>query len=191
MYVGSRKRYKNFRFFIESFSSIEDIKKNFDIVCFGGGPFLKEEKKLFYDMKLTLEQVKFFDGSDILLKNLYQNAEALIYPSIYEGFGLPVLEAMENNCAVVCSNTSSLPEIYGNAALTFNPILKENLIDCIKKIVYENDLKKDIKKKGLQRAKFFSWNKSASEHIQAYKELLWKKNEKHWFLVALGKMFLT
>ena len=121
LYVGSRKRYKNFILLLKAFSESNDIKNNFDIVCFGGGMFLKEELDLFKKLKLNLDKIHQIDGEDEVLVNLYKFAVAFICTSKYEGFGLPILEAMNSGCPVISSNSSSLPEVYGDAALSFTP----------------------------------------------------------------------
>ncbi len=171
LYVGGRKRYKNFRILLDAYSKLENIKKNFDIVCFGGGKFLKEEIEYMKKIFINPENIHQFEGGDNLLVSFYKNCEALIYPSKYEGFGLPILEAMSLGCPILSSNTSSLPEIYGDAALTFSPDSIENLIDCIKKITSDDDLKKNLIKKGLNREKNFSWEKCALETYNVYKKL--------------------
>lgn len=171
LYVGSRKRYKNFKLLLQSYSCLPEIKKNFDIVCFGGGSFLKEEidymNKLFIDPK-NIQQI---EGSDENLIALYRNSEALIYPSQYEGFGLPILEAMTCGCPVLSSNSSSLPEVYGDAALTFENNSVENLSNCIKKIVTDSTYKNLLIGKGYKQVNKFSWKKCAQETSNIYENL--------------------
>lgn len=172
LYVGSRKRYKNFKTLLKAYSKIERIKKNFDIICFGGGKFIKEEFDRMKKYKIDFNSIHFFSGSDKLLVDLYSNAEALIYPSIYEGFGIPILEAMSCGCPVISSNSSSLPEVYGNAALTFSPISYEELMHSLEKITSENNLRKILISKGYKREKEFSWKKCALETSNIYKSLI-------------------
>ncbi len=123
------------------------------------------------ELSIDLKNIHFRDGSDKVLSSLYAHSEALIYPSKYEGFGLPILEAMSLGCPVISSNSSSLPEVYGNAALSFSPNSVDELIDCINKITSDNELKKKLILKGFKRVKDFSWKKCASETNNLYKKL--------------------
>ena len=171
LYVGKRKRYKNFKIVLESYAKLPEIRKNFDIVCFGGGDFIKEEIEYINKLSIDFNNIHFIDGSDDVLSSLYKNSEALIYPSKYEGFGLPILEAMSLGCPVISSNASSLPEVYGDAALNFSPNSDEALIDCINKITSDNELKKKLIFQGYERVKNFSWKKCAIETNEIYKKL--------------------
>ena len=106
--------------------------------------------------------------SDELLAFLYTKTEAFIYPSFYEGFGLPVLEAMTLGSPVITSNTSSLPEIAGDAALFINPNDFLELAETILKVISDVQLRKELTKKGKERAKSFSWERTARETFKAY-----------------------
>lgn len=172
LYVGSRKRYKNFELLLKSYSLNKKIINNFDIVCFGGGKFVKEEIENIKNLSINLNSIHHIEGSDEILSSLYSSAEALIYPSKYEGFGLPILEAMSFGCPVISSNASSLPEVYGDAALTFSPTSSENLIHCIEKITNDSELRKTLIKKGYNREKIFTWKKCANETNELYKKLV-------------------
>ncbi len=171
LYVGSRKRYKNFKLFAKSYSHLEKIKNNFDIICFGGGKFLSEELNYMKNLSINLSNIHQLSGSDDLLTNLYLNAEALIYPSRYEGFGLPILEAMSLGCPVISSNSSSLPEVYGDAAINFSPNSEEDLMNCIMKLTFDSDLKSNFVRKGYLREKKFSWKKCAEQTNFVYKKV--------------------
>ncbi|MEQ8969652.1 MAG: glycosyltransferase family 1 protein [Coleofasciculus sp. C1-SOL-03] len=111
---------------------------------------------------LSDEDVAFF----------YSKADVFAYPSHYEGFGLPVLEAMTLGTPVVTSNTSSLPEVAGDAALLINPNDPIQLAEAILKIISDTQLCQDLIQKGKERAKLFSWEKTAKETLNAYKSLL-------------------
>jgi len=126
-------------------------------------------KKIFDLVKdLNLTNEIFFLGrvSDNKLVRLYNLAEVFVYPSIYEGFGMPPLEAMQCGCPVVTSNTSSLPEVVGNAALKVDPYDIEGMSDAIFKILKDKRLKKSLIKKGLLNSKRFSWKKSATNLLK-------------------------
>ncbi len=102
-------------------------------MAFGSDKFSNEELTLIDELGLDTKQVKHMLGSDEVLATLYQRAEAFIYPSLYEGFGIPPLEAMVNDCPVVSSNISSMPEVIGDAAIFFNPLSLEDMVMAIEK----------------------------------------------------------
>ena len=99
------------------------------------------------------------------------NASLFVYPSLYEGFGLPILEAMVNSCPVVCSNTTSLPEVAGQAAEYFDPKNPEDISEKMERILFDNYLSKELIGKGIIQSKKFSWRKCAEETLQVYKNL--------------------
>jgi alpha-1,3-rhamnosyl/mannosyltransferase len=100
---------------------------------------------------------------------LYSGASAFVYPSLYEGFGLPVLEAMACGCPVVCSNRASLPEVAGDAAIQIDPHDPEALAHSLEKVLHDSDLRNRLITAGLQRARLFSWKKTASETLDIFK----------------------
>ena len=102
---------------------------------------------------------------------LYNRAEALVFPSLYEGFGIPVLEAMASGCPVLCSNVTSLPEVAGDAALQFNPNDHDEISTTMRRIVEDKNLRTDLSKRGLRRAALFDWRKTVLETIDVYREI--------------------
>jgi glycosyltransferase involved in cell wall biosynthesis len=171
LFVGDRKGYKNFEFLLKGYAASDDLNRNLDLIAFGAGKFSKEEMKLIYDLGLDSFRVRQISGLDEQLKELYKSAEALVYPSIYEGFGLPPLEAMSLNCPVVSSNTSSMPEVIGDAAEFFSPKNMDELIHAIKKVVFFEERKKELIAKGKLRLQIFSWKKSAERTLELYRQL--------------------
>ncbi|MCW6037310.1 glycosyltransferase family 4 protein [Spirulina subsalsa FACHB-351] len=109
---------------------------------------------------------------DELVALFYSQAEAFIYPSHYEGFGLPVLEAMTLGAPVITSNTSSLPEVAGEAAMLIDPNEVEDLTQGILKVISDSQLRQDLIQKGKQQAKLFSWERTAQETLAAYRSIL-------------------
>lgn len=164
--LGKRKNIlfsiKNFFSFIEK-NDIKDTK-----LVLGGGIWQKFEKELHS----TLDK---YDASKIILtgyieehelKNYYSNALCFIYPSLYEGFGLPVLEAMQCGCPVITSNRSSLPEVISNCGICINPESDDEMVLALEKMYYNEDFRKTCTEKGLGRVKNFSWEKCAKEILQ-------------------------
>ena len=106
------------------------------------------------------------------MQYIYRNATFLVFPSLFEGFGMPVLEAMLSECPVICSNTTSLPEVAGESALYFDPQNAEELAVTIKKVIDDSDLRRRLISKGRLQARKFSWKRTAEETLQIFKGLL-------------------
>ena len=172
LYVGDRLKYKNFSNLINAFSISTKLQKDFDIVCCGGGKITDTEKKFILNLKIDISKIKQIDASDEQLSYLYKHASALLYPSKYEGFGLPTLEAMSLGCPVISSKHSAIIETVGDAAKTFNPEDHEDIKFCIEELVYSTEQINNFKNKGFERSKIFSWEKCAEETLKAYKKLL-------------------
>lgn len=110
--------------------------------------------------------------SDDDLPFLYSGAEIFLYPSLYEGFGLPVLEAMSCGSPVITSNLSSLPEVAGDAAILVDPMNVEEIVQAMEKLLRDRELRNELKRKSLERAKFFSWEMAAKETLHLYEDIL-------------------
>jgi glycosyltransferase involved in cell wall biosynthesis len=102
---------------------------------------------------------------------IFSGARVFAFPSLYEGFGLPVLEAMASGTPVLCSNASCLPEVAGDAALMFEPLHVENLTELLKRGIEDTQWRENARELGLQRAKLFSWQRCAKETIDVYKQV--------------------
>lgn len=170
LYVGQREGYKNFRKLLEGYA-LTKASSEYNIIAFGGGKFTKEEQKLITKLGLTRKVIQI-SGDDSLLRELYSSAMAFIYPSLYEGFGMPILEAMSNNCPVICSDTSSLPEVGGNAVIYFDPNEASSICETID-IIIGNDVRRhNLIKLGQERLNSFSWDKCSIETIKVYKKII-------------------
>jgi len=112
------------------------------------------------------------DVAEGLLPFLYAAAQFLVIPSLMEGFGLPVLEAMACGTPVLCSNTSSLPEVGGQAVLYFDPLNPEEMANAMQTLSASPEMRAALREKGLQRAQNFSWHESARKHAEVYSEVL-------------------
>lgn len=171
LYVGGRSGYKNFSGLLKAIASSSKLKSELDVIAFGGGVFNSEEKQLITKLGLKEGQVRQVGGSDEVLAALYHQAVAFIYPSLYEGFGLPPLEAMAAGCPVVSSNTSSMPEVIGDAGIFFDPNNIESIQVAVENVVYSEQLKSDIIALGYKNIENFSWQKCADETLSIYKNL--------------------
>jgi glycosyltransferase involved in cell wall biosynthesis len=102
----------------------------------------------------------------------YGLAQALVFPSIYEGFGLPPLEAMACGTPVVCSNAASLPEVVGDAAVMFDPYSTDDMANAMHRILEDADLRQTLRERGLRRAAVFTWERTARETVKVYERVL-------------------
>lgn len=170
LFIGRRGLYKNFEFFI---SSIAGLLTGTDLmlICIGGN-FSNYENKLLKKLKIKKNVLHCSPKNDDELSQYYAKAKALCFPSKYEGFGLPILEAFANNCPVIASNTSSLPEIAGDAAVYFNPTDNNSILNAVKKVLVDTDLRKYLAEKGRQNLEKFSWDKTAGKTKNLYLKVL-------------------
>jgi glycosyltransferase involved in cell wall biosynthesis len=173
LYVGERiSGYKNFRLFLQAYANSTQLKNNFNLVCFGGGSLSKTELKLIQELGLSPEKIFQISGNDTTLANFYRSASIFVYPSLYEGFGIPLLEAMALDCPIACSNTSSLPEVVGNAAEFFNPQQPDSMTNAIENVLFSSDKSTELVKLAREQVKKFSWEKTAKETKEVYLSLL-------------------
>jgi glycosyltransferase involved in cell wall biosynthesis len=178
LYVGSEQSRKNFQLIIKAFYKLkkkyglEELK----LVKAGSSQIPDVLRNKIFDLikELNLENDVIFTDyvTDDTLIKMYNAAELFVFPSLYEGFGLPPLEAMACGCPVITSNTSSLPEVVGEAGLMIDPHDVDSLTESMYKILSDNGLKKELSKKSLERAKMFSWQKTADQTLEVYKEVL-------------------
>jgi len=176
LYVGARHGYKNFERLLHAYASSSFLKREFILVCFGWRDFLSSEVKLMRSLNISAGSVLHMSGTDDVLAGLYGSAGAFVYPSLYEGFGIPLLEAMSLGCPVVCSNTSSLPEVVGDAAELFNPYDESAMRDAIERVVSNPEYATSLIEKGRRRASLFSWEKCAKETLNVYYKILKSQN---------------
>jgi glycosyltransferase involved in cell wall biosynthesis len=172
LYVGARGGYKNFDRFLRAFARSARLKSEFDLVCFGGGPLRSDELQVANKLGLRQGQLTHRGGGDALLAQLYGEAEALVYPSLYEGFGIPPIEAMAVGCPVITSNTSSLPEVVGDAGEYFDPSDEAAITQAIERVASSSIRRAELVALGLQQYRKFTWEKCARETHEIYRRLL-------------------
>lgn len=176
--VSSIEPRKNFERIIEVFGEIikDEKYKDLFLICVGGTGWKNET---VYDLvkKKGLEKKVRFLGyvKETDLPVIYNKARFFMYPSIYEGFGLPVLEAMAAKVPVLTSNVSSLPEVAGNAAITVNPYSEKEIYEASITILENESLRKEMQIKGTKRSNLFTWENTAFLTLGAYKEVLSKQ----------------
>lgn len=172
LYVGTRLNYKNFSSLAKSFSRIVEKDKDLKLICVGP-PFLPKEYEFLKKLKI-MEKVSAMGVPENELNNLYFHALAFIYPTLYEGFGMPILEAFANNCPVCLSNTSSLPEVAGEAGAYFDPTDVCSITASIEKVIYYPEFSKKLIKEGNKRLNEFSWKKCAEKTTDTYKKVVFE-----------------
>ena len=171
-YVGNRGGVKNFKLLVDALAQASSLTGAFRLVCFGGGPFTAGELRYIRERGLPVEMFVQTGGNDLVLENLYRHATALVYPSLYEGFGLPVLEAMACDCPVICSDCSSLPEVAGQAALLFDPHSPDALRNCMEQVAGSVAKREHLILAGRQQCCRFSWSRCAGETMRVYRQCL-------------------
>lgn len=172
LYVGHRGGYKNFMRLLSAYASSRAVGDSFNLVCFGGGQLQADELQAMHRLGLQNGKVTQLSGSDELLADLYSQATAFIYPSLYEGFGIPPLEAMAHDCPVICSQASSIPEVVGRAGEYFDPGDVESMRGAIERVMSSKALRNTLILNGRERLKLFSWDRCAAETYDIYKRLI-------------------
>lgn len=170
LFVGSRWGYKNFSTFINAVSDILRDDDTLNLVCVGA-PFNKMELEDLTTLKI-LEKTTVLGVDEDQLNGLYSNALAFVYPTLYEGFGMPILEAFANNCPVCLSNSSSLPEVAEKGGVYFDPKDPDSIRKAIKDVIYNPKFSREMAEAGRIRLRDFSWEKSAQQTSDSYYKAL-------------------
>lgn len=173
LYVGLRYRYKNFGGLLSALARMLSARPELAL-CVVGAPFSATEKKLISELGLVDAVEHYEQVSDAHLAKLYHHSVAFVYPSFYEGFGIPPLEAMACGTPVVASNRSSIPEVAGDAALLFDPDKMDQLTDILITLADDSSARERLIAKGRERVKAFSWDKTVSQTMEIYRDLVGK-----------------
>lgn len=167
--VGTLEPKKNYPLLLKAFQS---LKLDWDLIIIGKKGWKSKEIYQTIDKLRIKNKVKILGYVKIEdLPYFYNGAEIFVFPSLYEGFGLPLLEAMACGVPIICSNSSSLPEIGKDAVLYFNPYSVDDLINQLLKLIHDEKLRQNLKEKGISRAKDFSWQKTAQQTLRILKGL--------------------
>lgn len=167
--VGDRKGYKNFEGFLKIYASSNFLKNGYDLVC-GGGPDFSQNELEFMSKQGITEKIKWFPADDAVLSRLYTHAVCFVYPSLYEGFGIPVLEAMTHACPVFASNRGSIPELTGDAGVLFDPDNFEEFRTALEKNLGDSSALRKMRELSTQQAQKFSWEKCYEQTREVYLE---------------------
>ena len=169
LYVGERKGYKNFLPWLSAIRPIFNLDPNLKVVC-TGSPFSAPEVKLFGKWNIA-DRLVHISANDAQMASLYRHALCFVFPSHYEGFGIPILEAFSNGCPVCLSNASCFPEVAGDAAIFFNPNDAQSMQDTLKEILVSQALRSELSAKGLRRGKEFSIERMVRQTCDVYSKL--------------------
>ncbi len=168
LFVGRREEYKNFQFFVEA---IAPLLKTTDLTLFCTGGSFTVDEKAFFERLGVAEKVQQRFIEDEQMPSLFRNALTFVFPSIYEGFGIPILDAFSAGCPVILSNCSCFPEVGGDAALYFDESDDETLRTHIANLMKDKTLRETLIEKGLKRAEFFTWAKCADMTAEVYRKV--------------------
>jgi glycosyltransferase involved in cell wall biosynthesis len=171
LFVGNRDGYKNFSTLLHAFALVLKDHPDLKLVCFGGGKFSRRETTAIQRLGATNDVIQA-TGSDHDLVNYYRRARMFIFPSLYEGFGMPILESCANDCPVVCSEIKPFREVAGRAALFFAPDSIASIHNAISTVLESSVVRKDLIKAGQMNLERFSWEKSALETKNVYRSIL-------------------
>ncbi len=172
VFVGKRRGYKNGLAAIHAFGLLAEAFPEVHLVFCGGevGPG-SEERSLIEGHRID-GRVDYVSADDFTLKKLLHGAIALVYPSLYEGFGLPVLEAMQHGCPVITTRLGSLPEVAGRAGIYIDPHSPEDIAIAMRRMLTQSDERKNFIDRGLHQAQKFSLAKTAENTLAVYRKAL-------------------
>ncbi len=171
LYVGERRRYKNFDLVAEAFAELAKTFPDYGLVL-TGRRLSSRERHLFHDLGISDKVHVCSDISDADLDRLYHNAEMFVYPSLCEGFGIPILEAFAQDCPVVLSDASCFPEVGGDACEYFAPDSMDALLHAMRRIIETDSYRNQLIEKGRERLKLFTWSETARKTEETYRKAL-------------------
>ncbi len=170
LFVGSRRHYKNFTVVFEAFNDLVKEDANLHLVCVGGGAFTEEEQALF-NAHQCVNRLSQHNVDETALAAYYQQALAFIFPSLYEGFGIPILEAFTLDCPVLLSDTEVFKEVAEDACLYFDGQDSDSLKAQLTSLIQQPKLRESLIQKGQTRVKAFTWEKAVSQLENVYESL--------------------
>ena len=175
LYVGSERRRKNLGRLFEAFAALKPELPELKLVKIGSAgrskKFRDDTIKQLSSLGIAGDVIFVDHISELELAYYYSSATLLAYPSLYEGFGFPPLEAMACGCPVVTSNTSSLPEVVGEAGIMVDPYDTSSLVRAMRRVLTDSGLRNDMVRRGLEQAKKFSWERTAELTLQLYNKV--------------------
>lgn len=166
LFVGVRRGYKNFDRFVSAIAPIL-TKESINLICAGGGEFDVDERALIQKLKIESRVIQVAID-DAQLAQLYHNALFFAFPSLYEGFGIPILEAFACGCPALLSNSSSFPEVAKDSAQFMESSDIDDIYEKVSLLITDSDLRTKLSLMGLNRLQEFSWDKTCQQTVQVY-----------------------
>lgn len=173
LYVGDRRGYKNFPRFLRAIAPLLHQEATLKLICAGGGPFGEAELESIIRLKIN-NRVSQVSASDQQLISLYRHARAFIFPSLYEGFGLPILEAFKYGCPVIASDQVCFREIGGEATAYFDPADEQDIYRTVQRVINSNELTEELIKKGRRQLLNFPMQLCMDKTISVYNDIISK-----------------
>jgi glycosyltransferase involved in cell wall biosynthesis len=172
LFVGNRSGYKNFSGFIQGIAPL--LRKNPDLflVCIGKKGFSKAEETSLQELNIRRQTVCYVGVNDNLLAYFYAKAKAFVFPSLMEGFGIPILEAWACGTPVVLTDNACFREVAADAGSYFSPSSPESICETISKVLFDKELSKDLVENGKKRLELFSWEKTVEKTVLLYESLV-------------------
>ncbi len=170
LFVGNRKAYKNFGTFINAYSQFQKTHQDFYLICVGGGTFTEDERELIKQLDIEKNVIQK-EVSDWQLCFLYRHAYAFVFPSLYEGFGLPIIEAFRCDCPVLLANASCFPEVADEAAIYFDPMDSQDITNKLNYIVDTPDIRDEYIQRGRERAEEFETETIVNKLLALYEDV--------------------
>jgi len=178
LYVGTRQTYKNFDNLVRALGAAKGLPASLQLVCFGGGPLSEAEKSLCDSSGWPVSRVTQMNGDDALLAQAYKHAELFVFPSTYEGFGMPLTEAMVQACPIACSRATSFPEVCEDGADYFDPADVHDIARVIERLIGDPARRSAVSAAGEKRVAHFTWARCATETAAVYRDALSRRGRR-------------
>lgn len=169
LFTGERGGYKNFVSLLHAFANISKTNPDLQLYCAGSAPLSNDELSLANQLNIT-NKLHHSRLSDEELRYVYQHAKLFVFPSTYEGFGIPMLEAFNAGTPVIANNATSLPEVGGDAAYYVDATKVDELAEAIKLVLTDESLRKQLIEKGIKREQQFTWQNHINQTLQVYQK---------------------
>lgn len=171
LFVGDRGGYKNFATFARAAARLLAERPELRVLCVGGSP-LQEHERVPFEEQGVSARLERRTATDEELPSIYRRATAFVFPSKYEGFGLPILEAFASGCPVVLSNASCFPEVADDAASYFDPSSSDELLETLRRVTCDSAYRSELRRRGGNRVNDFTWDRTAERTSAAYHDLV-------------------
>ncbi len=171
LYVGNRTKYKNFKTFVTAIAPLMKENPELHLICIGKKSFSEDEMKHLDELNISKQVICYTQIDDHHLTYFYNHAKAFVFPSLAEGFGIPILEAWACQAPVVLSRIPCFEEVAGDAGHFFDPLDENSIRENVQNVIFDEELRKNLIAKGTERLKLFSWEKTVNQTQEVYESL--------------------